>query len=150
MQIYADTTTGNVDVDVGFNTSSEVTVKGSLKVIQDTTLQGDFVTTKGRRYATTTHANAEDLELTTTHHTVIITNGSATLTLPEAESFTAGREFILIATVSGVVVSTDPGDAVYDNLHSTANNDLTSNSSFTMTQNVAYRLLTDGSNWYRI
>ena len=82
---------------------------------------------------TTTSSN---LTLNSTHHTVIITGGAPTITLPAAGSTNTRRVYIIVnRTVSGVTITS------YLNF---------SGSSTSVGANSSITIQSDGTNWYRI
>jgi hypothetical protein len=83
---------------------------------------------------TTTSSN---ITLDATHHTVIITSGTPTITLPAAASSNARRIYVVVnQTGSAVTISS------YQNFSGTGTTTVAANSSI--------QIQSDGSNWYRI
>jgi hypothetical protein len=83
---------------------------------------------------TTTSSN---ITLDATHHTVIITSGTPTITLPAAASSNARRIYVVVnQTGSAVTISS------YQNFSGSGTTTVAANSSI--------QIQSDGSNWYRI
>jgi hypothetical protein len=83
---------------------------------------------------TTTNSN---LTLDDTHHTVIITGGSPTITLPTAGATNSRRVYVIVnQTGSGVTIGS------YQNFSGAGTTTVAANSSITIQSN--------GTNWYRI
>ncbi len=76
------------------------------------------------------------LTLDATHHTIIITSGTGTYTLPSASAATRRQYIIINQTGSGITVS--------------SYKDKTGSSATTIAANAALKIQSDGSNWYQI